>query len=110
METVEDIDQVLWTKFVTVSAFSGATSLMRAGIGPIFADPQARIFLEQLRDEGMAVATAVGRPMPDGYKEFAISLWRKLPTRDPLVDGQRPRPRQADRTLMAVGTHARARE
>ena len=26
----------------------------------------------------MAVATAVGRPMPDGYKEFAISLWRKL--------------------------------
>jgi len=79
METVEDIDQVLWTKFVTVSAFSGATSLMRAGIGPIFADPQARIFLEQLRDEGMAVATAVGRPMPDGYKEFAISLWRKLP-------------------------------
>ena len=42
METVEDIDQVLWTKFVTVSAFSGATSLMRAGIGPIFADPQAR--------------------------------------------------------------------
>ena len=28
----------------------------------------------------MAVATAVGRsPMPDGYKEFAISLWRKLP-------------------------------
>lgn len=47
METVEDIDQVLWTKFVTVSAFSGATSLMRAGIGPIFADPQARIFLEQ---------------------------------------------------------------
>src|SRR5438552_4817031 len=30
LQTVEDIDQVLWTKFVTVSAFSGATSLMRA--------------------------------------------------------------------------------
>ena len=27
METVEDIDQVLWTKFVTVSAFSGRDQL-----------------------------------------------------------------------------------
>ena len=107
LETVEDIDQVLWTKYVTVSAFSGATSLMRAGIGPILADPEARIFLEQLRDEGMAVASAAGRPMPEGYKEFAIA---KAATRDALVNGQRPRPRQADRTLMAVGTHARARE
>ena len=79
METVEDIDQVLWTKFVMVSAFSGATSLMRASVGPILADPQARTFLEQLRDEGMAVASSFGRPMPDGYEEFAMSLWRKLP-------------------------------
>jgi 2-dehydropantoate 2-reductase len=55
LETVDDIDQMLWTKYVTVSAFSGATSLMRADVGQIFADAQARIFLEQLRDEGMAV-------------------------------------------------------
>jgi hypothetical protein len=70
---------MLWTKFVTVSAFSGATSLMRADVGRIFSDAHARIFLEQLRDEGMAVASAAGRPMPDGYKEFVISFWRKLP-------------------------------
>ena len=70
---------MLWTKFVTVSAFSGATSLIRADVGRIFSDAHARIFLEQLRDEGMAVASAVGRPMPDGYREFVISFWRKLP-------------------------------
>lgn len=79
LETVEDIDQMLWTKFVTVSAFSGATSLMRADVGRIFSDPHARIFLEQLRDEGMAVASAAGHAMQDGYKEFAMSLWGKLP-------------------------------
>ena len=80
LETVDDIGQMLWTKFVTVSAFSGATSLMRANVGQIFADLQASIFLEQLRDEGAAVAAAAGHPMLDGYKEFVISLWQKLPS------------------------------
>ena len=44
MERVEDMAQVLWVKFVTISAFSGGTSLMRAGIGPILADPESRTF------------------------------------------------------------------
>ncbi|MER8530809.1 2-dehydropantoate 2-reductase [Mesorhizobium sp. M1272] len=79
LQTVEDIDQVLWTKFVTLSAFSGATSLMRAGIGPILADHESRIFIEQLRDEGMAVASAADHPMADGYAEHAMSLWRTFP-------------------------------
>jgi 2-dehydropantoate 2-reductase len=69
LETVDDIDQMLWTKFATVSAFSGATSLIRADVGRIFSDAHARIFLEQLRDEGMAVASAAGHPMAEGYKE-----------------------------------------
>ena len=68
VETVEDIDQVLWIKFVTVCCLFGGTSLMRSGIGPILADPESRIFIEQLRDEGMAVASAAGHPMPDGYR------------------------------------------
>jgi 2-dehydropantoate 2-reductase len=79
LETVADIDQVLWTKFVTVSAFSGATSLMRAGVGPILGDPESRIFLEQLRDEGVAVASAAGRPMPHDYPERTMSYWGSFP-------------------------------
>ena len=110
VETVDDIDQVLWIKFVTVSAFSGGTSLMRSGIGPILADPEARIFIEQLRDEGMAVASAAGHPMPDGFAENVIALWRTAPARNGFVDEQRSCPRQADRTRMAVGTRARAWE
>jgi 2-dehydropantoate 2-reductase len=79
LETVEDIEQVLWNKFVTVSAFSGATSLMRAGAGPILGDPQSRMFLEQLRDEGVAVASAAGHPLPHDYPERTMSYWRKFP-------------------------------
>ena len=106
LQTVEDIDQVLWTKFVTLCAFSGATSLMRAGIGPILADPESRIFIEQLRDEGMAVASAAGYPMPDGYAEQVISLWRTFPPETRSSMSHRSLPRQADRTRMAVGTLA----
>jgi 2-dehydropantoate 2-reductase len=79
LETVEDIEQVLWNKFVTVSAFSGATSLMRASLGPILGDAESRMFLEQLRDEGAAVASAAGHPLPHDYPERTMSFWRKFP-------------------------------
>jgi 2-dehydropantoate 2-reductase len=79
IQIVDDIEQVLWVKFITISAFSGATSLMRCGIGHIFTNLQSRIFLEQLRDEGMAVAAAAGHPMAEGYEKQAISLWKSLP-------------------------------
>jgi 2-dehydropantoate 2-reductase len=79
LETVEDIEQVLWSKFVTIAAFSGATSLMRASVGPILGDPPSRIFLEQLRDEGVAVASAAGHPMSHDYSERIMSYWQSFP-------------------------------
>ncbi len=79
VEIVEDIESVLWWKFVILCAFSGATSLMRSGIGPIYDDPEARIFAEQLRDEGKAVAHAAGHPMPEGFEDTVTSIWRALP-------------------------------
>ncbi len=79
IQIIEDIDQALWAKFITVSVFSGATSLMRCGIGTIYTDPESRVFLEQLRDEGMAVAAAAGHKMAEGYEENVTSLWRTFP-------------------------------
>jgi 2-dehydropantoate 2-reductase len=80
IEAADDIDRVLWTKFVTVSAFSGGTSLMRAGIGPILADPESRAFIEQLLHEGMAVASAAGHPMPDGFEGNVRAIWASFPS------------------------------
>ncbi|RUY02798.1 2-dehydropantoate 2-reductase, partial [Mesorhizobium sp. M2A.F.Ca.ET.040.01.1.1] len=79
LKPVADIDEVLWEKFVTLCAFSGGTSLMRSGIGPILADPEARIFIEQLRDEGMAVAAAAGHPMADGFPGRVETRWSAFP-------------------------------
>ena len=96
LETVEDIDQMLWTKFVTVSAFSGATSLMRARmLAGSFPIPMPESSWNNCRDEGMAVASAAGHAMQDGYKEFAMLRAlgksshprhaRRWPTTSPVV-------------------------
>ena len=79
METVHDIDPALWNKFVTLGAFSGSTGLMRSGIGAILADAEARTFLEQLLDEGAAVAAAAGHPMSENFKECVLARYRSLP-------------------------------
>lgn len=79
LRSIEDIDNVLWEKFVTLSAFSGGTALMRSGIGPIYADSEARTFIEQLRDEGMVVAAAAGHPMPEGFIDRVRERWGVLP-------------------------------
>jgi 2-dehydropantoate 2-reductase len=78
-ELVDDAEPILWDKFVTLCAFSGATAIMRSGIGAILADPLARGFLVQLRDEGIAVARALGKSIDDRLADHAWELWSKLP-------------------------------
>ncbi|TCN30205.1 ketopantoate reductase family protein [Sinorhizobium americanum] len=80
LSVVEDIGPILWKKFVRLSAFSGGTSLMRAGIGKIMADPESQKFMEQLRDEGIAVAAAEGHPMPPDFSEETAGLFGALPS------------------------------
>jgi 2-dehydropantoate 2-reductase len=79
LKSVAEIESVLWEKFVTLSAFSGGTALMRSGIGPIFADDEARTFIEQLRDEGIAVAAAAGHPMSEGFVDRVVERWKAVP-------------------------------
>jgi 2-dehydropantoate 2-reductase len=77
-ETVSEIWPALWAKFVTLCAFSGATALTRSGIGPILADRQSRALVQQLRDEGMAVAASSGYAMSEGFADKAMALWESL--------------------------------
>lgn len=79
LHLVAHIDSVLWEKFVTLAAFSGGTSLMRSGIGPILEDAEAKIFIEQLRDEGIAVAAATGHPLSEGFADRVMARWAALP-------------------------------
>lgn len=52
---------------------------MRAGVGAIFANVEARKLLEQLLDEGIAVASAADHPMDVNFKAGAINRFAKLP-------------------------------
>lgn len=55
-----DIRRTIWEKFVLLVGISGATTAMRAPVGPIRANPRARAFLLQLMQETVAVGRAQG--------------------------------------------------
>ncbi|MCA1443726.1 2-dehydropantoate 2-reductase [Ensifer sp. IC4062] len=78
LTVVDDIEPILWQKFVRLAAFSGGTSLMRLGIGKIMADQESRKFMEQLLEEGMAVAAAEGHPMLDDFKDETTDLFLRI--------------------------------
>jgi 2-dehydropantoate 2-reductase len=79
LTVVDDIDPIIWKKFVRLAAFSGGTSLIRAGIGKILADRESRTFMEQLRDEGMAVAAAEEHAMSGDFGDETTDLFLRLP-------------------------------
>jgi len=62
-----DIRRAIWEKFAFLTTMSGATALMRTGIGPIRSHPGARRILTSLLEEAAAVAHASGIALPDGY-------------------------------------------
>jgi 2-dehydropantoate 2-reductase len=78
IRSIEDIDNVLWEKFVILCAFSGGTALTRSSIGAIRADSEAHFFIEQLRDEGASVAFAAGHPLPEDFVARTREVWRSL--------------------------------
>jgi 2-dehydropantoate 2-reductase len=62
-----DIRRAIWEKFAFLTTMSGATALMRTGIGPIRSHPGSRRIMTALLEEAAAVAHARGIGLPDGY-------------------------------------------
>ena len=56
----DDIEVVIWEKFIALSALSATTSLLRARMGQILAHPETLILQRQLIEEGVAVGRAAG--------------------------------------------------
>ena len=56
-----DIDVTVWEKFIALTSLSGTTSLLRASMGQILANPETRALQRQLIDEGVALGRAVGK-------------------------------------------------
>ncbi len=62
-----DIRRAIWEKFCFLTTISGATALMRTGIGPIRAHSGSRRIMTALLEEAAAVAQTSGIALPDGY-------------------------------------------
>ena len=76
---VDDIQRIIWEKFMGLAAFSGCTSLLRARTGEIFSHPESTAFLQQLINESVAVATAHGETVRPGIADEYMKTLRAAP-------------------------------
>ena len=76
---VDDIDTIIWGKFMGLAAFSGATSLLRARAGEIFSHPESTAFMQQLINESVAVATAHGQKVRAGIADEYMKTLQAAP-------------------------------
>lgn len=76
---VDDIDTIIWEKFMGLAAFSGCTSLLRARAGEIFSHPESTAFMQQLINESVAVATAHGQKVRVGIADEYMKTLQAAP-------------------------------
>jgi len=75
----DDINAVIWSKFVFLSSFSGATCRFRQSIGPIREDPEKRALYRQALEETFAVAIAKGVNLKADLVEKRMAFSDGLP-------------------------------
>ena len=72
-ELAEDIERVLWEKFVLLVAISATTALARTTIGVVRSDPEMRWMLEALMRETWAVGRKRGVALADDQVEKTLA-------------------------------------
>jgi 2-dehydropantoate 2-reductase len=75
----DDITRTTWEKFVYLAALSGVTALLRATIGPIRANPEARSLLADAMHEGAAVGRARGVALAPDFVASQMRFTDTLP-------------------------------
>ena len=70
----DDIEQVLWDKWVFLATLAGMTTLCRATIGEIVATPYGKPSTEQMYEECCAVASAFHRPISESARAKALEM------------------------------------
>lgn len=76
-QLADNAASVLWQKFCTLVAFSGATALTRMPLGAVRRNPETRAVLDGLANENLAVARAAGHPLSP---EQEAATWHVLYT------------------------------
>ena len=78
-EISDDIDRVIWEKFVFLVGLSATSTLMRTTLGPIRDDPDSRQFLLDVMRETVAVGRAKGIALPESFAEDRLAFVDGLP-------------------------------
>ena len=79
VEYADDINRVLWEKFVFLVAMSGVTALARQPLGVVRADSDLRAALAASMRETVAVAAAQGVVFDDGFVDRQMGFVDGLP-------------------------------
>jgi 2-dehydropantoate 2-reductase len=74
-----NIDLDRWRKFIFLSAFAGATALMRQTIGAVMADDDMRELARALFAESTAVGRAQGIALPNEFVDQQMAMAARLP-------------------------------
>jgi 2-dehydropantoate 2-reductase len=91
----DQIQHMLWEKFIVMIAFAGATGISRLPVGAVRQQPETMTFMRQLIDETVAVARAMGQVFDDGHADRVIALSQNQPYEQKasmLVDLEAGRP------------------
>lgn len=70
----DDIEQVLWDKWVFLATLAGMTTLCRATVGEIVATPYGKAAMEQMYEECCSVASAFNRSIGEPAKAKALDM------------------------------------
>lgn len=74
-----NVQVMLWTKFVFLSAFSAITTLTRLDVGPLRRTPETAALLRQAMDETEAVGKVICPDLPEGTAEAQWQFMLNLP-------------------------------
>ena len=77
--TSDDIERVIWEKFVFLVGLSGTTALRRQPVGPIREDGDGRALLLSVMAEAVAVGRAKGIGLDAGFAEERLRFIDGLP-------------------------------
>jgi 2-dehydropantoate 2-reductase len=78
-EATDNIQQIIWDKFVFLVGLSATTTLMRTPIGPIRSDPDRRAMLLEIMRETAAVGRAKGLSLPEDLAEQRLAFADGIP-------------------------------
>ena len=78
-EIPADIEASLWSKFVTITTLSGATSLCRSTIGPIRSNSWGLNLIKSLANETIEIAKAKGIKLDPEYANIVFERMMNFP-------------------------------